>query len=177
DHLVKDIILPRLENLARHFDNAELLCGDRTGRHQCVCSFRHTNRFPATAKLELAVTRDGSAENIWLLYDLSILPVFFQFEGQDRLTIPVDGVNEAKVAAWFDEKILRFLDDYLRLQTVDQYQTVNEVTDPVCGMRINKLYAAAEIQWQGQTYYFCLPECKDKFAADPERHLGAVARG
>jgi YHS domain-containing protein len=174
DHIVADIIRPRLQELACKFDNAELLCGDRLGRHQCICAFKHTPRYPATAKLELAITRDGSAENVCLLYNLSILPVFFAFKGQDQMTMPLDRLNESKIAEWFDEKIMDFLDAYLQLGTVDQYQTQNEVTDPVCGMRINKIFAAAAADYQGRTYFFCVPECKAKFVVDPDPYLGVV---
>jgi YHS domain-containing protein len=174
DHLVSEVIRPRLEKLARHFDNAELLCGDQTGRHQYVCAFKHTHRYPATAKLELAISRDGLAEHVLLLYNLSILPVFFPFKEKDQLSVPLDQVNEAQVATWFDEKILTFLDTYLRLEIVDQYQSENQTIDPVCGMSVNKLYAPAQAEHQGQTYYFCIPECKEKFVADPDRYLGKL---
>jgi YHS domain-containing protein len=177
DHLVRDIIRPRLEKMVSRFDNAQLLCDDRSGRHTCVCSFEHTARFPATARLELAVTRDGSAENIWLLYDLSIVPVYFHFDGQDRMVIPVDLVNDEKVAAWFDDKIMRFLDSYLAVGMVDQYQSENEEIDPVCGMRVNKLYAAEPVKYQGRNYYFCVPACREKFNIDPERYLGTPTGG
>src|SRR6516165_2293180 len=94
DHIVADIIRPRLQKLAGKFDNAELLCGDATGRHQCICAFKYTPRYPATAKLELAITRDGPAENVCLLYSLSILPVFFAFKGQDQITMLLDRLDE-----------------------------------------------------------------------------------
>jgi Cu+-exporting ATPase len=45
------------------------------------------------------------------------------------------------------------------------------VTDPVCGMRINKTYALAQMNYQGQTYYFCIPDCQKKFAEDPATYL------
>jgi YHS domain-containing protein len=176
DHLVKDIIRPRLEKLASHFDNAKLSCDERTGRHTCVCSFEHTARFPATARLELAVSRDGSAENVCLLYDLSILPVYFHFDGQYRMLISVDQVNDEKVAAWFDDKIVRFLDAYLNLELVDQYQSENDEIDPVCGMRVNKLFAGEPVKYQGRDYYFCVPDCRAKFLVEPERFLGVTSR-
>ena len=172
DHLVRDIIRPRLVTLANHFDNAELLAGDQTGRHQCICTFKHAPRYPATARLELAVTRDGSAQNVLLLYDLSILPVFFHFVGHDELTVPLEDMNDATAAAWFDDKIMCFLNAYLNLETLGQYQVENETIDPVCGLRINKLYAAEHTHYHGKTYYFCVPECRALFDADPERHLG-----
>ena len=38
------------------------------------------------------------------------------------------------------------------------------VTDPVCGMQVNKAFAPAQMSYQGQTYYFCIPECQARFA-------------
>jgi hypothetical protein len=46
--------------------------------------------------------------------------VFFHFAGHDQLTVPLDGLDEAKVAEWIDEKIICFLDAYLNLETLDQ---------------------------------------------------------
>jgi Cu+-exporting ATPase len=45
------------------------------------------------------------------------------------------------------------------------------VTDPVCGMQIESSQAEAQSQYQGQTYYFCSDECRQKFDADPKRYV------
>ncbi len=45
------------------------------------------------------------------------------------------------------------------------------VKDPVCAMTIDKAKAAATAQYQGQTYYFCSPECKAKFEKAPEEYV------
>jgi YHS domain-containing protein len=45
------------------------------------------------------------------------------------------------------------------------------VKDPVCGMEIDSSQAAAQSQYQGQTYYFCSVECKQKFDANPKEFL------
>ena len=47
--------------------------------------------------------------------------------------------------------------------------------DPVCGMSVDPARAAATLQHDGTTYYFCHPSCRDKFKADPQRYLGAPA--
>jgi len=31
--------------------------------------------------------------------------------------------------------------------------------------------------WDGRTWYFCNPRCKDKFLADPARYLDAASAG
>ncbi|MFO8007025.1 MAG: heavy metal translocating P-type ATPase [Candidatus Brocadiia bacterium] len=43
--------------------------------------------------------------------------------------------------------------------------------DPVCGMEVAPDEAAGSSEYQGQTYYFCNPGCKEKFDADPETFL------
>ncbi len=44
--------------------------------------------------------------------------------------------------------------------------------DPVCGMDIETATAAGQTEYEGQTYYFCSPKCKEKFDLNPEQHLG-----
>lgn len=39
--------------------------------------------------------------------------------------------------------------------------------DPVCGMSVVKAQAAAALEHQGQTYYFCSKDCADRFSHDP----------
>jgi Cu+-exporting ATPase len=43
--------------------------------------------------------------------------------------------------------------------------------DPVCGMRVNPERAAAQYDFQGQTYFFCCPGCRAKFEQEPARYL------
>jgi P-type Cu+ transporter len=49
------------------------------------------------------------------------------------------------------------------------------VTDPVCNMRIDPATAAGSSQYQGQTIYFCNPQCKVKFDANPAAYMGGKA--
>ena len=37
------------------------------------------------------------------------------------------------------------------------------VKDLVCGMEIEEMKSKATYGYEGQTYYFCAPECKDQF--------------
>jgi len=36
---------------------------------------------------------------------------------------------------------------------------------------VNKAFAATQMIYGGRTYYFCLPECRARFAENPERYL------
>lgn len=43
--------------------------------------------------------------------------------------------------------------------------------DPVCQMEVDVQIAAAQITYQGRTYYFCATGCRDAFGKDPEQYL------
>jgi Cu+-exporting ATPase len=47
------------------------------------------------------------------------------------------------------------------------------VKDPVCGMMVDPERAAGSYDYNGKTYYFCAKSCEQRFAAEPERYLGA----
>jgi Cu+-exporting ATPase len=42
--------------------------------------------------------------------------------------------------------------------------------DPVCGMNVNEQQAAGTSEYEGETYYFCSPRCKEQFDQTPERY-------
>ncbi len=45
--------------------------------------------------------------------------------------------------------------------------------DPVCGMTVDPARARGTVEHAGKTYYFCSPQCVEKFRSDPERILKA----
>lgn len=46
-----------------------------------------------------------------------------------------------------------------------------QVTDPVCGMKINKSDAVASAEHNGKTYYFCSQDCANSFKESPEDYV------
>ena len=46
----------------------------------------------------------------------------------------------------------------------------NLAIDPVCGMQIAPISAAAVLEWQGENVHFCSPRCASKFRAEPEKY-------
>ena len=42
--------------------------------------------------------------------------------------------------------------------------------DPVCGLRIRRGRAYAQIAYERVTYYLCCPRCQAEFEAAPERY-------
>jgi len=53
-------------------------------------------------------------------------------------------------------------------------ETPAQVTDPVCGMRIDPTSAAASTEHDGRTYYFCSTHCANQFQADPATYASAT---
>ena len=47
--------------------------------------------------------------------------------------------------------------------------------DPVCQMNVEESKAKATSNYQGKTYYFCSPACKEKFERNPGQYTGAGA--
>ncbi|MEW6324637.1 MAG: YHS domain-containing protein [Nitrospirota bacterium] len=43
--------------------------------------------------------------------------------------------------------------------------------DPVCGMQVDEKRAAGTASYQGRTFYFCSPGCKEKFGKKPEQFV------
>ena len=49
-------------------------------------------------------------------------------------------------------------------------------TDPVCGMKVDRAAArGGSFDHSGETFFFCSPSCKQKFAAEPDRYLQRAA--
>lgn len=44
--------------------------------------------------------------------------------------------------------------------------------DPVCGMEVDENTAAGRSEYQGKTYYFCAPGCKQAFDKEPAKYIG-----
>lgn len=171
--LVEQVLLPKLRKAASYFGNGELAPPDERAWNHCIASFKHTEQFPASTRLDLFILPDERIENVLVVYDLSIIPIFFQFNGRDTLAIPMDRVDAAAVADWVDRKLIEFVETYLRLEQADEYQRENFVTDPVCGMRINRNSAVGQREYEGATYFFCVEECRRKFEATPEKFVFA----
>jgi YHS domain-containing protein len=168
--LVEDVIAPRMAELARQFDNARAVeePGHPSRLHRQL-EFQHTERFPALVKLEVVVSPDREVQQVVVSCNVEILPVLIHFERHQDLSMPLDAVDEERVAAWLNDSLYRFVDTYLQLEHAESYRRENLVTDPVCGMRILPAFAAAQAEYAGQTFYFCIEACQRKFEQDPER--------
>lgn len=158
---IETAILPRMEELSRHFDNSKMDLLHTDADFNCICEFAHTPRFPATVKLGIALL-PGKNDVLTARYDLSIFPVLMEFNRNSEKTFPLD-CDEEVLGGWVDDRILEFIDTYLRLETHPFYQKDNTVLDIVCGMRIPSIAATSTVERDGRIFYFCSEHCKDAF--------------
>ena len=170
DRLIEENLLPRVSTLASQFENAQLSHVD--GQYMVGCEFRHSTRFPATVKLSIGVSHDERVEDVVAYYELSILPIFMKFQKHVQATWKLDEFNATEFTSWVESQLLVFLETYLRIEEVDQYQQESLCTDPVCGMRIRKSTAVSSVEYGGKTFYFCVDECRKTFQSDPSRYVG-----
>ena len=51
-----------------------------------------------------------------------------------------------------------------------ELETQDISIDPVCGMKVNNLQAAASLDYEGKSYFFCHANCKKKFETEPQKY-------
>jgi len=49
--------------------------------------------------------------------------------------------------------------------------------DPVCKMIVDPKEVKDQTEYQGRTYHFCTPGCKEAFEENPEKYIYAAPRG
>ncbi len=69
------------------------------------------------------------------------------------------------------EKFKSNPEKYLKKENTEKFASSQEIFDPVCLMVVSPDTAAGQYDYQGLTYYFCNPKCREKFKANPEKYL------
>jgi YHS domain-containing protein len=169
-HVIQTVVRPRLSKLTNLFPNARTYETKRQAGYSLICAFEHTVDYPATASVTVSISTDWEMQKVILSFRVEIIPVFVRPPEQDECLYSLDSVDDDSIASWLDANVIKFVDTYLQLGELEQYQRENIVTDPVCGMRINRRDAEEQVDFDGRTYYFCVPECKSKFLVDPPRY-------
>ncbi len=163
------IIKPRLDTIAAFFDNASM-ANEEPNSHSS-CWFGYCDRFPVTAKLAFEVQHDIRFEKLAVTYEAWVMPVFIKLNERDKITMALESIREDDIEKWAEERLMDFLDAYLRIDRGRDDFEEEPVTDPVCGMRINRSSAVASESYLGYCYFFCSPGCQEKFNHDPTEYV------
>lgn len=160
--LLESVVHPRMVELSHQFDNAVVSDRHSGTDFHCSCDFSHTPRFPATVTLDIGLLPGEKGEGVTVRTTLDILPTLMEYKRNDETDLPLEGSDEA-LSLWVEEKILDFVDIYLRLETHPLYQKDYIVVDLVCGMPISATAAPCKIELHGRALYFCSEHCKDAY--------------
>jgi len=171
EKLLSDPRAGYLNKLAERFDNAELTRTETRIGFIGELRFRYTANFPASVTLSLALTHDSTVRNVYVSYDVEILPIFMNYERHDEISFPVDDFEYDQAFAWVDDKIVQFVRSYMELQFAEQYQKENLVTDPVVGVRFSKIHAHGRETYRGTTFFFLTEDSHTLFKDNPERFV------
>lgn len=168
-HILTNIARPRLSILAGFFANAGAENQDFADR--CTLLLGYSERFPASTRIAVGVEHDVRFENFWVGYEASIIPQFTKFNERDKLVLALDEIEDGRIVAWIEERLLEFLDAYLQIDRGGDGFDDEVATDPICGMKITRTSAAAIESYAGHPYFFCSLQCGELFRSQPKAYV------
>lgn len=94
-----------------------------------------------------------------------------EYQHEDRLVLLVQELPDGRLEEWFETRLLRFLQTYMRLETEPSYQRENLALDPVGGMELSRVDAAYRFEVAGRPYFFCSEGCYSRFVTNPSLYV------
>jgi hypothetical protein len=149
---VVEIARPRLQVLA---DGA----GDRA---KVTPSVSHTRRAVTfefrTPKAGITVTfsvaPNEAVTDAVVDYDVQIVPVLWKFDSHAEFVAPIAGFDADALARWLDDRIVGFVDLFIRINEGEMFAKEERVEDPVAKVEFPKFAAGATLEHDGKTVYF-----------------------
>jgi P-type Cu+ transporter len=92
------------------------------------------------------------------LSSLSVVTNANRLRGWQAATLPAEGATAEHVT----------VEVHAHEQLKEK--AMQTVKDPVCGMDINPATAAATVEHNGKTHYFCAQVCHQRFIAAPDQY-------
>lgn len=179
----EQLVRPRVEAIASHFDNARVEELRTAAGVHSRCLFKRTDQYPASVTLTAGLLFDPDRGIASVFCRAEIVPLLGDFEKGTHHDVTVAalerGEADAEIVRFLDDALLRFLASYLRLEVSALYQKTATTRDPVCGMTITAADAGASVDHARHRYYFCSTTCRDRFVAQPDAflHDGVALRG
>lgn len=172
------IVQPMVDELTGRFPNAFSAHYRITGALVSECRFAPMRRFPAAAKLRVALEWDAVTGKAWLSYAAEVQPLLVPFETSDRFDIGLMPPGSTEVRHWVQEKLLAFVEVYVEaVEYGSESHGGAWRADPVCGLRESFGAAGHTYAWNGRTYWLCSAACRDVLAANPAVFLTSGADG
>jgi len=159
---VVEIARPRLEALAKK-------AGERVAVTPSVSQTRRSAKFEfksprAYLTLTFSVAPDAAVKNVVVEYDLRIVPVLWKVDSHAEFTTPIDAFDEDGLTRWLDDRIVGFVELYIKINEGELYDKAEYVEDPIANVKFPKFAAGATLEHGGQTYYFIDERTRQDFA-------------
>jgi YHS domain-containing protein len=158
---LREVWRPRLEAFAKRFgERVKLTPSAEPAKRAATYEFQTDL---ARVQLRLSATTDQDVQQIVLNYDLEIMPVLMKYERHADLAMPLDAIDDEKVAKWIDDRLVQFVQTYLSLHENQYYLKDHMVEDPIAHVRFPKFAAGATLESGGKTHYFIGEETRREF--------------
>jgi YHS domain-containing protein len=159
---VVEIARPRLEALAKK-------AGERVAVTPSVSQSRRSAKFEfksprAYLTLTFSVAPDAAVKNVVVEYDLRIVPVLWKVDSHAEFSTPIDALDVDGLTRWLDDRIVGFVELYIKINEGELYDKAEYVEDPVANVKFPKFAAGATLEHGGQTYYFIDERTRQDFA-------------
>jgi YHS domain-containing protein len=159
---VVEIARPRLDALAKR-------AGERVAVTPSVSQTRRAAKFEfksprAYLTLTFSVAPDAAVKNVVVEYDLRIVPVLWKVDSHAEFTTPIDAFDVDGLTKWLDDRIVGFVELYIKINEGELYDKAEYVEDPIAKVRFPKFAAGATLEHGGQTYFFIDERSKQDFA-------------
>jgi hypothetical protein len=159
---IVEIARPRLQALAsKAGERVKVTPSVSQSRRSAAFEFRSNK---ALITLTFSVAPDLPVKNAVVEYDLRVIPVLWKFDSHAEFTSPVAAFDEAGLAKWLDDRIVGFVELFIRIHESELYDKADYVEDPVAGVKFPKFAAGATLDHGGQTYFFIDGTTKAEFA-------------
>jgi YHS domain-containing protein len=166
---VIDSVIPRLETLRQALGNGNPVQLSGDGCSACL-GLRSNEGFPVGADLSVSIGHDVDIQSLDLSWKVSVIPILMEYDREASLSLNLKSPDMDQLGRFLDERVLRFVSDYLRIHAPDSpYLRNAEVVDPVCRMSFPASEAVSSITVGTRTFYFCAESCAAKFELERAR--------
>ena len=172
--LSESVVKPIVNEFVSRFPDTKIEQARDIDGGRFVLTIPRTPERSALMEITFTASHDGPFKNVFVDYELRILPVFIQFERSARFEAPLDSLDPNKLRDWIVERLVAFNKTYLDMQFVEQYQRGSLTTDPVLNRRFPKKLAIGSAKHGQAEYFFATPESKALFEKDPAKYLNRL---
>ena len=161
---LREVLRPRLELLVKEFGNRVKVTPHVVPSMRDATFYFQSNF--AHVKLRFTALTDRDFQRLILSYLLEITPAVIHYRPYSQVEFPLNAVDKAAAAKWFDDRIIEFVQTYLSMGEPELCPKDQLVEDPVARIQFPKFAAAATLERKGEKFYFISDETRRKFEAE-----------